>query len=88
MTEALLGFVAIFAMALELGAAPFSTFLVGPIAEFWLIPYMGTDAGRATFGWLLGEGAPVIESNLVRRARPLAKGRPKRVDTSEDSATS
>ena len=45
-----------FAMALELGAAPFSTFLVGPIAEFWLIPYMGTDAGRATFGWLLGEG--------------------------------
>ncbi|MDI9627511.1 MAG: MFS transporter [Acidobacteriota bacterium] len=45
-----------FAMALELGAAPFSTFLIGPIAEFWLIPYMETDAGRATFGWLLGEG--------------------------------
>ena len=45
-----------FAVALELGAAPFSTFLIGPIAEFWLIPYMGTPAGRATFGWLLGEG--------------------------------
>ncbi len=46
-----------FALAFELGAAPVSTFLVGPIAEFWLIPYMNTDAGRQGFGWLLGEGS-------------------------------
>lgn len=45
-----------FAYAIELGAAPVSTFLIGPIAEFWLIPYMNSDAGRATLGWLLGEG--------------------------------
>ena len=46
-----------FAMALELSAAPFSTFLVGPIAEFWLIPYMNSDRGQADWGWLLGAGS-------------------------------
>ena len=37
-------------------AAPLTTFAIGPIAEFMIIPYMNTDAGRAQFGWLLGEG--------------------------------
>ncbi|MFZ2427801.1 MAG: hypothetical protein WAW71_06620, partial [Propioniciclava sp.] len=45
-----------FAQSIELAAAPFSSFLIGPIAEFWLIPYMNTPQGQAQWGWLLGEG--------------------------------
>jgi DHA3 family multidrug efflux protein-like MFS transporter len=45
-----------FAASIESAAAPVSSFLVGPIAQFWLIPYMQTDAGNATWGWLLGAG--------------------------------
>lgn len=45
-----------FAQTVEVAAAPISSFLIGPIAEFWLIPYMNTDAGRERFGWLLGDG--------------------------------
>ena len=33
-----------FAQSVELAASPISAFLIGPIAEFWLIPYM--DVGR------------------------------------------
>ncbi|HML50353.1 MAG TPA: MFS transporter [Propionicimonas sp.] len=44
------------AQAVEVAAAPLMTFAIGPIAEFVIIPYMNTDAGRAQFGWLLGEG--------------------------------
>jgi DHA3 family multidrug efflux protein-like MFS transporter len=45
-----------FAASIESAASPISAFIIGPIAQFWLIPYMGTGAGRAAFGWLLGEG--------------------------------
>ena len=45
-----------FAQAFESAAAPITAFLIAPIAEFIIIPFMGTDAGRSTFGWLLGEG--------------------------------
>ena len=45
-----------FAASIESAASPVSAFLIGPLAQFWLIPYMETDAGRSTFGWLLGEG--------------------------------
>lgn len=45
-----------FAASIESAASPVSAFLIGPLAEFWLIPFMKTDAGRAAFGWLLGEG--------------------------------
>jgi len=45
-----------FAQAFEAAAAPITAFLIAPIAEFWIIPYMDSDAGRATWGWLLGEG--------------------------------
>lgn len=45
-----------FAASVESAAAPISAFMIGPIAEFWLIPFMNTDAGRDTFGWLLGSG--------------------------------
>lgn len=45
-----------FATSAEIAAMPLSAFVVGPVAEFWLIPYMETDAGRDAFGWLLGDG--------------------------------
>ena len=45
-----------FAAAFEAAAAPITAFLIAPIAEFLIIPYMRTDAGKATWGWLLGEG--------------------------------
>ncbi|WP_436035370.1 MFS transporter [Microbacterium sp. LjRoot45] len=44
------------ATAIEVSAAPITSFLIAPIAEFWIIPYMNTDAGQRTWGWLLGEG--------------------------------
>ncbi|HVK44004.1 MAG TPA: MFS transporter [Micropruina sp.] len=44
------------AQTVEVAAAPISAFLVGPLAEFWLIPYANSPAGREQLGWLLGEG--------------------------------
>jgi len=45
-----------FAQSIEAAASPITAFLIGPIAQFWLIPYMKSDAGKAQFGWLLGDG--------------------------------
>jgi DHA3 family multidrug efflux protein-like MFS transporter len=45
-----------FAAAFESAAAPVTSFLIAPIAQFWIIPYMKGDSGAATWGWLLGEG--------------------------------
>ena len=45
-----------FAQSIEAAAAPITAFMIGPIAEFAIIPYMNSDAGRASFGWLLGAG--------------------------------
>jgi DHA3 family multidrug efflux protein-like MFS transporter len=45
-----------FAQAIESAAAPITSFAIGPIAEFILIPYMNSAAGKSVFGWLLGEG--------------------------------
>lgn len=45
-----------FAQSVEAAASPVSAFLIGPIAQFWLIPYMASDAGKERFGWLLGAG--------------------------------
>lgn len=45
-----------FAQAFEAAAAPITAFLIAPIAQFWIIPYMNSDEGQATWGWLLGEG--------------------------------
>jgi MFS transporter, DHA3 family, multidrug efflux protein len=45
-----------FAQSVEVAASPISAFLIGPIAEFWLIPYMETSEGRDTWRWLLGTG--------------------------------
>ncbi len=44
------------ATSIEIAAAPVTAFLVGPLAEYLLIPYMNSDAGRGALGWLLGEG--------------------------------
>lgn len=45
-----------FAAAFESAAAPVTSFLIAPIAEFALIPYMESSTGRSAFGWLLGDG--------------------------------
>ena len=44
------------AAAMEAAAAPITAFLIAPLAEFLIIPYMNGDAGRRQWGWLLGEG--------------------------------
>ncbi|WP_336629323.1 MULTISPECIES: MFS transporter [unclassified Microbacterium] len=44
------------AAAMEAAAAPITAFLIAPLAEFLVIPYMDGDAGREQWGWLLGEG--------------------------------
>jgi DHA3 family multidrug efflux protein-like MFS transporter len=45
-----------FAASVESAAAPVSAFVVGPLTQFWLIPFMNSQGGRDSLGWLLGEG--------------------------------
>lgn len=45
-----------FAQAFESAAAPITAFLIAPIAQFFIIPFMDSRAGQEAFGWLLGEG--------------------------------
>lgn len=45
-----------FAASAESAAAPLSSFLIGPLAQFWLIPYMNSRPGKESLGWLLGPG--------------------------------
>src|SRR5690606_20079631 len=45
-----------FAQAFEAAAAPVTAFMIAPIAQFLIIPYMESEAGKDAFGWLLGEG--------------------------------
>ena len=44
------------AQAVESASTPISAFLIGPIAEFIILPYMKTQQGKDAFGWLLGAG--------------------------------
>lgn len=44
------------AMTFEAAAAPITSLLIAPIAEFWIVPYMREPAGAADWGWLLGGG--------------------------------
>jgi DHA3 family multidrug efflux protein-like MFS transporter len=44
------------AATFEAGAAPITAFLIAPIAQFWVIPYMDSDAGQDAWGWLVGDG--------------------------------
>jgi len=45
-----------FAQAVESAAAPITAFMIGPIAEFGIIPYMNSPEGKQQLGWLLGDG--------------------------------
>jgi DHA3 family multidrug efflux protein-like MFS transporter len=45
-----------FAQSVETAAAPITAFLIGPIAQFGIIPYMNSDIGKEQFTWLLGIG--------------------------------
>ena len=45
-----------FAQAFESAAGPITAFLIAPIAQFLIIPYMDSGAGQQAFGWLLGGG--------------------------------
>ena len=44
------------AAAMEAAAAPITAFLIAPIAQFLIIPFMASAEGRRQWGWLLGEG--------------------------------
>jgi len=45
-----------FAQMMEAAAAPVTAFLIAPIAQYWIIPYMRSGQGHDQFGWLLGAG--------------------------------
>lgn len=45
-----------FGQSVEAAAAPISAYMIGPIAQFGLIPYMNTTAGQQAWGWLVGPG--------------------------------
>lgn len=45
-----------FAQTVESAATPISSYLIGPVAQLSIIPFMESDAGKQMFGWLLGEG--------------------------------
>jgi len=45
-----------FAQSVEAAAAPITAFMIGPLAQFWIIPYMNGEQGKSHFGWLLGNG--------------------------------
>lgn len=45
-----------FAMTFEAATAPITAFIVAPLAEFLVVPYMQTPAGEDRWGWLLGSG--------------------------------
>lgn len=45
-----------FAQMMEAAAAPVTAFLIAPIAQYWIIPYMRSEQGTEQFGWLLGGG--------------------------------
>jgi DHA3 family multidrug efflux protein-like MFS transporter len=45
-----------FAHSIEAASTPVAAFVIGPVAQFVLVPYMGSTAGHTTFGWLLGPG--------------------------------
>ncbi|MGB4135316.1 MAG: MFS transporter [Microbacterium sp.] len=45
-----------FASAMEASAAPITAFLVAPIAQYVIIPFVESPDGHAVWGWLVGEG--------------------------------
>jgi DHA3 family multidrug efflux protein-like MFS transporter len=47
-----------FAQSVEQGAAPLTAFLVGPVTQFLVVPFMTDGAGAATIGSWFGTGQP------------------------------
>jgi len=45
-----------FASAMEAAAAPITAFLIAPIAQYVIIPFMKSADGQAAWGWLIGDG--------------------------------
>jgi DHA3 family multidrug efflux protein-like MFS transporter len=45
-----------FAQTLETAASPITAFMIGPIAQFWVIPFMTDGAGAAAIGTWFGVG--------------------------------
>lgn len=45
-----------FAQTVEAAVTPISIFIIGPLAQSYIIPYMESNSGKETFGWLLGAG--------------------------------
>ncbi|WOP18886.1 MFS transporter [Raineyella sp. LH-20] len=45
-----------FAMTFEMAVAPVMSLLTAPLAQWWIIPALRTDAGRRQWQWLLGAG--------------------------------
>jgi DHA3 family multidrug efflux protein-like MFS transporter len=45
-----------FAQSVESAAAPVTAFMIGPLAEFWILPYMNSEQGQRQYEWLLGTG--------------------------------
>jgi DHA3 family multidrug efflux protein-like MFS transporter len=46
-----------FAQTVESAVTPISIFIIGPLAQSSIIPYMEGSSGKEAFGWLLGEGS-------------------------------
>jgi DHA3 family multidrug efflux protein-like MFS transporter len=44
------------AQAVESASSPITAFIVAPIAQFAIIPFINSDAGKQMFTWLLGTG--------------------------------
>lgn len=44
------------AQAIESASSPITAFVVAPLAQFVIIPYMQSDTGQRAWGWLLGDG--------------------------------
>jgi len=45
------------AMSIETAASPLMAFMIGPLAQFIVIPFMNSPEGTRAFGWLLGTGS-------------------------------
>jgi DHA3 family multidrug efflux protein-like MFS transporter len=46
-----------FAQTVESAVTPISIFIIGPLAQSSIIPYMESGSGKEAFGWMLGEGS-------------------------------
>jgi MFS transporter, DHA3 family, multidrug efflux protein len=45
-----------FAQSIESAASPITAFLIAPLAQFAIIPYVNSTQGQQQFDWLLGQG--------------------------------